>query len=133
MDCPLIRGDLVAYHFGSVEEATRDAVESHLLGCPDCLRAFLALKREIETAGAGPRPSPAARARLRQAVAHELASRAGAPSPHWWRRPLAFGFVTAAAAAAMLLVLSVRGQMHLMAQIAESAPVEVRGPAPAVR
>lgn len=131
MDCPLIRGELVAYHFGSVDEATRDAVEAHLLGCPGCLRAFLALKREIETAGASPRPSPAARERLRQAVARDLASRASAARPLWWRRPLAFGFVTAAAAAAMLLVLSVRGQMNLMAEIARTTPAEVRAPAPA--
>jgi hypothetical protein len=36
-------------------------VEAHLLECPACLRGYLALKREIETAQAGPAPAQAAR------------------------------------------------------------------------
>lgn len=120
MDCQLIRGDLVAYHFGSVDERSRDAVEAHLVECPACLKAYLALKREIETAQAAPRPSQAARDRLRRAVAKEVAlgARAGAP---WWRRPLAFGFAAATAAAMMLAIVSVRAQLHQMAEIAADA------------
>jgi len=126
MDCELIRAALVAYHFGSVEEAARDRIEAHLLACPDCLKAFLALKREIETAEAGPRPSEEARRRLRLAVARELAARspertgaaaaaAAAAVGAWWRRPLAFGFAAAACAAALIAVVSVRGQLHHIA------------------
>jgi len=129
MDCQLIRGELVAYHFGSVEPSARDRVEAHLLECPDCLRGYLALKREIETAQAAPAPSQAARDRLRRAVAQEVGRRAARPAaqPAWWRRPLAFGFAAASAAAVMLAVVSVRAQLHEMARLAQ---VEVVSPAP---
>lgn len=132
MDCKLIRPDLVAYHFGSVEARSRDAVEAHLVECRGCLKAYLALKREIETAGASPAPSQAARERLRRAVAREVALRpGGSMETGWWRRPLAFAFAAAASAAVMLAVVSVRAQLHHMAQIASehAAQVERRAPA----
>ncbi|MGC4117634.1 MAG: zf-HC2 domain-containing protein [Myxococcales bacterium] len=130
MDCQLIRGELVAYHFGSVEERTRDQVEAHLLECPGCLKGYLALKREIETAQAGPAPSQSARDRLRRAVAQEVgkkrAAAVEAANPGWWRRPLAFGFAAASAAAVMLLAVSVRAQLHQLARIAEEPPGQVQ-------
>ncbi len=127
MDCQLIRGELVAYHFGAVEERVRDQVEAHLLECPACLRGYLALKREIETAQAGPAPAQAARDRLRRAVAQELSQRRGAAAqPGWWRRPLAFGFAAASAAAVMLAVVSVRAQLHQRARIAEEPAGQVQ-------
>ncbi len=126
MDCKLIRPDLVAYHFGSVEVCSRDAVEAHLVECRECLKAYLALKREIETAHAAPTPSQAARERLRRAVAREVALRPRAPMQrNWWRRPLAFGFAVAASAALMLTVVSVRAQLHHMAQIASGPAARV--------
>jgi anti-sigma factor RsiW len=124
MDCQLIRPDLVGFHFGNLSPAVRDEVESHLVACPDCLRGYLALKRELETARATPRPSEAARARLRRTVAAELAGRRGLPVA--WRRPLAFGFAAAAAAATLLAVVSVRGQLGQLASIA-AAQEQVRG------
>lgn len=127
MDCKLIRGELVAYHFGSVEERARDQVEGHLVECPDCLKGYLALKREIETARSGPAPSQSARDRLRRAVAQEVAKKKmEAASPGWWRRPLAFGFAAASAAAVMLAVVSVRAQLHQMARIAEEPAGQVQ-------
>ncbi|MBI5545800.1 MAG: zf-HC2 domain-containing protein [Deltaproteobacteria bacterium] len=96
MDCKLIEPELVAYHFGSVSDQTRSAIEEHLLGCPGCLKSMLALKREIETAEEGPQPSATARVKLRSAVAREL----GVPDPHrqwsWWERPVAFALAGAA-------------------------------------
>ena len=132
MDCRLIQVELVAYQFGSVADEARDRIEAHLLECPGCLKAYLALKREVETAQAGPRPRPAARDRLRRAVVQELAQRSSAAAqPAWWRRPLAFGFVAASAAAAMIACVSVRGQLQHLADLAGPPPAgEVRGAAP---
>ena len=131
MDCRLIQVDLVAYQFGTVADDARDQIEAHLLECPGCLKGFLALKREVETAQAGPRPSQAARDRLRRAVASELASkRRAALQPSWWRRPLAFGFVAASAMAAMIAFVSVRGQLRHLADLAAPEPTSaIHGPA----
>jgi hypothetical protein len=120
MDCKLISGELVAYHFGQVDDAARARVEDHLFGCSDCLRSFLVLKREIETAATAPRPSAAARAKLRRAVALEVAPRKQVRPVAWWRRPLAFGFAAAACAASMLMVVSVRGQLNQLVELASN-------------
>jgi predicted anti-sigma-YlaC factor YlaD len=132
MDCSLIRPDLVAYHFGSVEEPSRGAVEAHLVECRECLTVYLALKREIETARASPAPSQAARERLRRAVARETARCPGmSAAPGRWRRPLAFIFAAAASAAALLAVVSVRAQLQQMAQIAAESAARVERHPPA--
>ena len=111
MSCHEIQPELVAYHFGIVSDETRRGLEVHLASCPACLGAFLAVKRDIETAESGPRPSPAARERLRLAVARELG--VGEPRQRWswWERPLAFGLAGVAVIAALLLlsVLSAAG------------------------
>jgi anti-sigma factor RsiW len=127
MDCPLIQVELVAFHFGSVPDTTRAAVEAHLLACPACLEAFLSLKREIETAAAAPRPSEASRLRLRRAVALEVAARDPMRIERAWRRPLAFGFAAATCAAALVAVLSFRGQLHQLARLAENQDGAERG------
>jgi len=126
MDCELIQAELVPFHFGGLAETTRTEVEEHLLGCPACLRSFLALKRELETAQAGPRPSETARARLRRAVGKELATRASAREESWWRRPLAFGFAAAAGMAVVVAVVSVRGQLQHLAELSD--PSGIPGP-----
>ena len=52
MDCPLSdplsAAELTCYHLGAVDDATRDAVEAHLVECPACLRAYLATKRAVD-------------------------------------------------------------------------------------
>jgi anti-sigma factor RsiW len=103
MTCSEVQPELFAYHFGEIEPATRAAVEAHLLSCPSCLREFLALKREVETAEADPAPSVALHRRLRQSVADEL----GLLPPSrrtWWERPLALSFAAASLTTALLLV-----------------------------
>ena len=90
--------DLISFHFGEVEGEARAALETHLAGCPSCIRAFIALKRDIELGSPAERPSAASRDRLRAAVITELA-----PRPwHWWERPAAF----AAAAVIVLLAMA---------------------------
>jgi anti-sigma factor RsiW len=95
MSCKQVEPELIAYHFGLVSDDTRREIDSHLVGCGACLRAFLDVKRSIETSEEAPRPSKAARARLRRSVENELHPR---PKWSWWERPLAF----AAAACAVL-------------------------------
>ena len=101
MDCVVIQGELIPFHFGDLGAEERRSVEEHLPGCSRCLRGYLALKREIETNESGPLPSAASRQRLRAAVAQELGTERRPWS--WWERPLAFA---AAAAAVVLAVVS---------------------------
>ncbi len=106
MTCKNVSDDLLGFHLGALDQARRDEVEAHLLGCPDCLRSFLALKRSLELEEDGPSPSPASRERLRQAVLKELAG----PERdrwRWWERPLAFGLAATAALVALSAVRTV--------------------------
>jgi len=102
MKCSEVAPELTAYHFGVVSDAARRDVEGHLLECPACLRAFLDLKRAVETGEGGPLPSASARHRLRRAVAAELG--VGAPALAWWERPLAFAFAGSAVLGAMMMM-----------------------------
>jgi anti-sigma factor RsiW len=69
MDCSLIQGDLIAYHFAAASEEERQRVESHLVGCQACLRSYLALKAHVDRTGKPPeQPSAASRLKLRAAV-----------------------------------------------------------------
>jgi hypothetical protein len=67
MDCAGVASHLVPYHFATLEEAERDAIDAHLLGCNACLGAYLALKRASEKSPLE-KPSPAVRQRLRADV-----------------------------------------------------------------
>jgi anti-sigma factor RsiW len=108
MSCDRVKPELVAYHFGTIGPEAREAVEEHLPGCANCLREFIALKRDLETSEEEPRPSQAARERLRLAVARELRARAPAParSWRWWERPLALGGALAVLTGAILMTYS---------------------------
>lgn len=103
MRCEEARGELVAFHFGTVEDATRSDLREHLSRCPDCLREYFDIKAEVETASSVQRPSAEARARLRQAVLREVTGVDARPWA-WWERPLAFGFASAAVVAAVFAV-----------------------------
>jgi anti-sigma factor RsiW len=127
MTCQEINLELVAYHFGTVSPESRQQVEEHLVGCQECLKSFLSVKREIETAEAEPRASPAARARLRRDVA--LLLHPPRRTWSWWERPLAFGFAGAAVMVAMLavhVVVSSQGSMpHSLAAHAGQGSVQL--------
>ncbi|MBN9686421.1 zf-HC2 domain-containing protein [Corallococcus sp. NCSPR001] len=90
MSCHTVAPELVAYHFGTLDPETRQAVEDHLPVCGSCLREFIALKRALETSEEGPLPSAQARERLRLAVARELRPRATSRTWSRWERPLAW-------------------------------------------
>ena len=103
MMCQKIEPELVAYHFGVASDDVRTLVEEHLLHCGACLRAFIEVKRAIETSEDSHAPSPATRARLRSAVAAELGLRT-APAVeskrHRWERPLAVAIAASVVVAA---------------------------------
>jgi anti-sigma factor RsiW len=104
--------DVVAYHFGEVTDEERKAIEAHLLECKDCLRKYLDVKRSIETADEAAKPSDTARAKLRRAVAKELAP----PKKwSWWERPMAF-------AAAACIVLAAGQAMRALTSGPGSPP-----------
>lgn len=105
MSCAQVQAELVAFHFGLAEGEPRAALEAHLASCPECLGAFLAVKRDVETAEAAPLPSPARRARVREAVARELGLAAAPRRWSWWERPLAFAW---AGLTVLLAVLAVQ-------------------------
>jgi predicted anti-sigma-YlaC factor YlaD len=111
---------LVAYHFGVVEDGTRERLEEHLLECRACLGSFLALKRDIELSAISEAvPSARARARLREAVAKDVERHAPRKASSWWETALSFGFAGAAVACAFLIT----------AQIATSGGSRPRGAA----
>lgn len=129
MNCERIQSELVAFHFGVIDDDVRGELELHLVCCRGCLRSYLALKRDIELAESGPQPSLQVFDRLRRSAARELAS----PSLRrwsWWERPFAFGFAAALALGAM-------GAVTALARTPGSAPrgldVSPTVPAPADR
>jgi anti-sigma factor RsiW len=135
MSCDEIQQELVGYHFGIVEpDEARRRLEDHLVSCQACIEAFVALKRDIETAESGPRPSAAVRQRLRLAVAEELGV-AAPPSRRWswWERPLALGFAGVAVFLAMLavgVIASSPGSMphSMIAPASEARPAPPHAP-----
>ena len=118
MTCTRTEPELVGYHFGLLADDVRAVVESHLVSCGACLRAFIDLKRALEIGEVGPLPSMAAHARLRLAAATELGVRPGALTGvkrGRWERPLAF-------AIAASLVLVANGATRAMTSGSGSPP-----------
>lgn len=104
MDCAEVGQRLVEYHFATLDDDARDALEEHLVACTACLRAYLAFKRATES-GASEKPSSATRARLRASVASAFAKPTHAPVRLFARRiPLYQGLAFAAVAAALTLL-----------------------------
>jgi hypothetical protein len=104
MTCDRTAGALVAYHFGVVEDGTRERLEAHLLECRACLADFLALKRDIElSATAEAAPSGGARSRLRETVAKEVTRHLPRKKSSWWETALLFGFAGTAVACAFAI------------------------------
>jgi predicted anti-sigma-YlaC factor YlaD len=107
MDCALIREELFAYHFGAASDAERDRIDAHLLECGDCLRAYLTLKRRLESGAASEKPSDEVRARLRADVEKKFRPKQHAKMTSIFQRriPLYQGIVAVALAAAFTLAL----------------------------
>ncbi len=130
MKCDRARPELVVYHFGETALDLRDDLEAHLLCCKDCLGDYLRLKREIETADPAEKPSREARARLRAAVAAEVAPEERRRPWSWWERPTAFLFAGATVLAAIFVVQMVASGPGTVPHSLDRAPetVEVQGP-----
>lgn len=91
MDCSLIQGDLIAYHFATVPPLERAQVEAHLIECTACLRAYLALKAHIDHTGSDlPQPSEASRLKLRAAVEDRFRPTPLRRARRWLARPVPF-------------------------------------------
>ena len=104
MDCRLIQGELIAYHFATAREEDRERIDEHLLVCTACLRAYLRLKRHIEHgASQGAQPSQAVRARLRHDVEAAFRPSARERVRRWLQRPIPLYQGIAAAAVALFV------------------------------
>lgn len=108
MDCTGVASHLVAYHFATVSDEERDAIDAHLLGCTTCLASYFALKRAADKSPLE-RPAPSVKARLRAEVAASFsAARSKRPARVTLlarRIPLYQGLAAAAVAAAIALAV----------------------------
>ena len=109
MTCTQMEPELIAYHFGLVSGEARANIEAHLLECRACLRAFLDVKRAVETGAEDAMPSRAARARLRMAVAREIGADRPARAWSWWERPMAFAIAASVVLIAMPAMRALTG------------------------
>ena len=90
MDCQSVRQELIGYHLASLDdEAAYRAIDAHLMGCAECLRGYLELKRSVERSPApeAERPSERVRLRLRASVAARFRPRVASRAWQWMRRP----------------------------------------------
>ncbi|HEY8087674.1 MAG TPA: hypothetical protein VIF09_07515 [Polyangiaceae bacterium] len=107
MDCTLIQGHLIGYHFATASDAERGEVEGHLVECQACLRTYLALKAHVDRGGTDDdAPTDAARVRLRAAVQARFRPTATRRVRRWLTRPVPF-YQGLAVAAAVLLAAAV--------------------------
>lgn len=103
MDCTGVASHLVAYHFATLSDADRDAVDAHLVSCTTCLKTYLAFKHAAER-GDDLKPSSAMREKLRAEVARTFAKpKPARPAILSRRIPLYQGVALAAIAAAVTL------------------------------
>jgi len=88
MDCAVTHGALVAYHFATLPDPERAAVEEHLLSCGSCARKYVALRAHVDRGGADAGPSEAVRMRLRAAVEARFRPRVARRARRWLTRPV---------------------------------------------
>ncbi|MDB5219434.1 MAG: hypothetical protein JWO86_7361 [Myxococcaceae bacterium] len=108
MDCTGVASHLVAYHFATVSDEERDAIDAHLLGCTTCLASYFALKRAADKSPLE-RPAASVKARLRAEVAASFSAARSKPPARVTllarRIPLYQGLAAAAVAAAIALAV----------------------------
>lgn len=119
MDCAVV--DLVAYHFATLEDAERDRVDEHLVGCTACLRAYLAVKRRAELGASTERPSEEARLRLRREVLERFRPTRATRARAWLARPIPLYQGVAAAVLAIVVAA-------VLPALARQAPPPSGGP-----
>jgi anti-sigma factor RsiW len=88
MQCADVQDELVAFHFATCGQVTREAVREHLRSCPACVQAYLDLKLDIDSAEAmAEQPSPRCHDRLRRDVqAWLLPPDIATPTPPRWQQ-----------------------------------------------
>ncbi len=103
MDCALIQGHLIGYHFATVSDDERAQVEGHLVTCTACLRTYLALKAHVDRGAVDDEvPGEAARLRLRAAVEARFRPTHTRRLGRWFTRPIPLYQSLAVAAAVVL-------------------------------
>jgi hypothetical protein len=106
MDCTLIQGHLIGYHFATLGDEERRDVEGHLVECTSCLRTYLALKAHVDRASSNEEvPSEAARLRLRAAVQARFRPTPARRVRRWLARPVPL-YQSFAVAALVLLAIA---------------------------
>lgn len=125
MDCAAVASHLVGYHFATLDDAERDAIDAHLLGCTTCLGAYLALKRASDQRPLE-KPSAAVKARLRESVRtafpKEEEARPAKVRLLARRIPLYQGLFAAALAAAIALAVPTLLRASRRGEVREGAP-----------
>jgi hypothetical protein len=124
MDCAGVASHLVGYHFATLEEAERDAIDAHLLGCKACLETYLALKRASDRSPLE-RPGDAVKQRLRAEVLAAFPKKDARPPRVALlarRIPLYQGLFAAAIAAAIALAVPTLLREGRRGAIREGAP-----------
>jgi len=124
MDCAVVASHLVGYHFATLEDAERDAIDTHMLGCTTCLGAYLALKRASDQRPLE-KPSAAVKARLRESVRDAFPTKEARPARVRLlarRIPLYQGLFAAALAAAIALAVPTLLRGSRRGEVREGAP-----------
>jgi anti-sigma factor RsiW len=117
MDCKGFDEELISYVLGVSSDEARAEMDGHVLGCADCLRHFLEIKRHVERTEGGPRPSPRVKERLREALFVETAPRRFArslakPVPLYQALVAAFAIAAIAAIAPRIIAVGSLGSLR---------------------
>ena len=124
VDVSSVEERLVAYHFGTVDDDVRDAIEEHLLGCAKCLRAYMRLKRELDRKGAL-KPGAHVRQRLRAEVMATFKPKTISPLRAWLAQPISRGRGIAAGVALAIAAAITVAVVPLTKRNDAPAPVQV--------
>jgi anti-sigma factor RsiW len=118
MDCSVIQGDLIAYHFAAVSDEERQRVEAHLVACEACLRSYLALKAHVDQTGKPlAQPSEASRLKLRAAVERRFRPTPARRVGLWLARPVPLYQSVALAAVVVLGVALGPALAHRLSRV----------------
>lgn len=146
MDCADVQDELVAYHFASNPQETRDALREHLRSCLACAQSYFDLKADIDAgAGLDVQPSAPCEARLRRDVegwllpATQPITRAEPPRPNlgffaWLVQPMPRYRAALGAAVLCLVAVGAVARLRPLTGIpggeagTELQPTPVQGP-----
>lgn len=126
MDCTAVAENLVAYHVGAIDDADREAIEAHLVGCRACLETYLAVKRAADRQ-VFERPRPEVKEKLRAEIVKMFPPKKKAdrtrPVTFLGRRIPLYQGVALAAVAAAIAAVAPKVNEHLHHRAADTAPI----------